>query len=179
MPARLDRRALAVAAALATVYLVWGSTYLGIALALETMPPLLMAGARFLVAGALLYALARRFDRGAARPDRAQWLAAAITGTFLLGLGNGGVVWAQQTVPSGVAALVIASIPLWIALLGRAFQSGMLAITSAATPEGTVCCAHTTPPLPRPSRNAPVIAAASHWCRSGRAAPPSNRRATA
>ncbi|HVM17204.1 MAG TPA: EamA family transporter [Gaiellaceae bacterium] len=131
MRARLDRRAVAVAAALATVYVVWGSTYLAIALALESLPPLLMAGARFLVAGAVLYVVARRFDRGAARPDRRQWLAAAVTGAFLLGVGNGGVVWAQQTVPSGVAALVIASIPLWIALLGRAFFRERLSLATA------------------------------------------------
>ena len=120
MSLTLDRRALGVAAALATVYVVWGSTYLGIALAIETLPPLLMAATRFLVAGALLYLVARRFDAAdAVRPDRRQWLAAAVTGTFLLAVGNGGVTWAQQTVPSGVAALVIASIPLWIAVLGR------------------------------------------------------------
>lgn len=118
----MSGRALGVAAALATVYVVWGSTYLGIALAIETLPPLLMAAVRFLVAGALLYAIARRFEgTRAARPDRRQWLAALLTGTFLLGVGNGGVSWAQQTVPSGIAALVIASIPLWIALLDRAF----------------------------------------------------------
>jgi drug/metabolite transporter (DMT)-like permease len=118
----LERRALAVAAALATVYLVWGSTYLGIALAIETLPPLLMAGIRFLVAGVLLYLAARSFDAdGGRRPDGRQWLAAAVSGTFLLAVGNGGVSWAQQTVPSGIAALVIATIPLWIALLGLAF----------------------------------------------------------
>jgi drug/metabolite transporter (DMT)-like permease len=115
-----DRRTAGVVAALATVYVVWGSTYLGIALAIETLPPLSMAAVRFLVAGALLYLVARRFERRtAARPDRRQWLAAAVTGTFLLAIGNGGVSWAQQTVPSGIAALVIASIPLWIAVLGR------------------------------------------------------------
>jgi drug/metabolite transporter (DMT)-like permease len=112
--------------ALATVYLVWGSTYLGIALAIETLPPLLMAGARFLLAGAILYAVARRFDRTEARPDRRQWLAALLTGTLLLGVGNGGVSWAQQTVPSGVAALVIASIPLWIVVLDRIFFGARL-----------------------------------------------------
>jgi drug/metabolite transporter (DMT)-like permease len=115
-------RALAVAVALATVYLVWGSTYLAIALAIETLPPLLMAAVRFLVAGTLLFLVARRFDGGGTvRPDRRQWLVALLTGTFMLAIGNGGVVWAQQTVPSGIAALVIASIPLWIAVLDRAF----------------------------------------------------------
>lgn len=126
-------RTLAIAAALGTVYVVWGSTYLGIALALETLPPLLTASVRFLVAGALLYLVARRLaGRSEPRPDRRQWLAAAVTGTFLLAVGNGGVSWAQQTVPSGIAALVIASIPLWIALLGRVFYAERLSRTSAA-----------------------------------------------
>jgi drug/metabolite transporter (DMT)-like permease len=128
----LDRRTAGVVAALATVYVVWGSTYLGIALAIETLPPLLMAAVRFLVAGAVLYAVARRFDgRDAVRPDARQWLAAAVTGTFLLAVGNGGVSWAQQTVPSGVAALVIASIPLWIAVFGRAFFRERLSWTAS------------------------------------------------
>jgi drug/metabolite transporter (DMT)-like permease len=119
-------RALGVVAALATVYLVWGSTYLGIALAIETMPPLLMAGARFLLAGALLYAVARRFDASGTRPDARQWRAAVLTGTLLLAVGNGGVTWAQKTVPSGVAALVIASIPLWVVVLDRLFFGARL-----------------------------------------------------
>jgi drug/metabolite transporter (DMT)-like permease len=123
---RARGRGLLVVGALATVYLVWGSTYLGIALAIESLPPLLMAGARFLVAGAILYAVARRFDGSAARPDRRQWSAALLTGTLLLSIGNGGVSWAQQTVPSGVAALVIASIPLWIVVLDRVFFGARL-----------------------------------------------------
>jgi drug/metabolite transporter (DMT)-like permease len=85
-----------------------------------------MAGTRFLLAGAILYAVARRFDGTEARPDKRQWLAALLTGTLLLGVGNGGVSWAQQTVPSGVAALVIASIPLWIVVLDRIFFGARL-----------------------------------------------------
>ena len=113
-------RGLAVAGALAIVYVVWGSTYLGIALAIETMPPLLMASARFLLAGALLYAVASRFgDRDGDRPGRREWLWAFATGVPLLTLGNGFVVLGQETVDSGVASLVIASVPLWIALLDR------------------------------------------------------------
>jgi drug/metabolite transporter (DMT)-like permease len=88
---------------------------------------------RFLVAGALLYVVARRLGGGKGpRPDRRQWLAAAVSGTFLLAVGNGGVSWAQQTVPSGIAALVIASIPLWIALLGRVFYAERLSRAGAA-----------------------------------------------
>ncbi|MBA3329758.1 MAG: EamA family transporter [Actinobacteria bacterium] len=116
------RGAVAVAAALAIVYVVWGSTYLGIAVAIESLPPLLMAGVRFVVAGALLYAVALRFgDREGDRPGRRQWLGALVTGGPLFLVGNGGVAWAQQTVPSGIAALLIATVPLWIALLDRLF----------------------------------------------------------
>lgn len=116
-------RAVGIAAALLVLYVVWGSTYLGIALAIETMPPLLMAAARFLVAGALLYALTARV---AGRPGRREWLWAVVTGVPLLLVGNGGVVWAQQTVPSGVAALLIASVALWIALFDRVFYGRRL-----------------------------------------------------
>jgi drug/metabolite transporter (DMT)-like permease len=126
----LGGRTLAVVAALGVVYVVWGSTYLGIALAIETMPPLLMAAVRFLVAGALLYAVARRLDPTAGRPDRRQWAAALLTGGLLLGVGNGGVSWAQQTVPSGIAALVIATIPLWIVVLDRVFFGARLSWVS-------------------------------------------------
>jgi drug/metabolite transporter (DMT)-like permease len=125
--ARARGPALGVVAALAAVYVVWGSTYLGIALAIETLPPLLMAGARFVVAGAVLYAVARRLDRsGAPRPDRRQWAMALVTGTLLLAIGNGGVSWAEQTVPTGVAALVIATIPLWVVVLDRLFFGARL-----------------------------------------------------
>jgi drug/metabolite transporter (DMT)-like permease len=115
-------RSLAVVGALAVVYVVWGSTYLGIALAIETMPPLLMAAARFLLAGALLYAFAARFgDRAGDRPGRKQWAWAFLTGVPLLTFGNGLVVTGQERVDSGVAALIIASVPLWIAVLDRLF----------------------------------------------------------
>ena len=115
------RRAAAIVAALGVVYVVWGSTYLGIAYALETLPPFLMAGARFLVAGVILYAAARLVGGAGAtaRPDRTQWGFAALTGVLMLAIGNGGVSWAQQTVPSGIAAIVIASIPLWVVLIDR------------------------------------------------------------
>jgi len=102
-------------AAFAAVYLVWGSTYLAIRFAIETLPPFLMAGARFLVAGAVLYGWARL--RGAPRPRLLEWRSAAVIGGMLLLGGNGGVVWAQKTVPSGVAAVLVASEPLWIVLL--------------------------------------------------------------
>lgn len=101
--------------ALGTVYVIWGSTYLAIAIAIETLPPFWMAGARFVVAGALLYGLARW--RGAARPAAVHWRSAALIGGLLLMGGNGGVVWAEQRVDSGLAALLVSMVPLWMVLL--------------------------------------------------------------
>jgi drug/metabolite transporter (DMT)-like permease len=107
---------LKLAAAFACVYLIWGSTYLAIRFAIETIPPLGMAGARFLIAGAILYAwVAARGE--AERPTAGQWARASALGAlFFLG-GNGGVSWAEQRVPSGITALFIASIPFWMVLL--------------------------------------------------------------
>ena len=102
-------------AGFAAIYIVWGSTYLAIRIAIDSIPPFLMAGVRFLVAGAALYAWSRM--RGAPAPTRRQWTAGAIVGGFLLLGGNGGVVWAEQRVASGVAALLVATVPLWIVLL--------------------------------------------------------------
>src|SRR4051794_40302650 len=106
-----------LAAALLIVYVVWGSTYLGIAVADRTMPPFLMLSARFLLAGAVLYVWARR--RGAARPEPRQWGAAAVVGAALLVVDTGGVAWAEQRVASGVAALLVASVPLFVAVIDR------------------------------------------------------------
>ncbi|NOY22939.1 MAG: drug/metabolite exporter YedA [Acidobacteria bacterium] len=97
------------------VYLIWGSTYLAIRFAVETLPPFLMAGIRFLVAGTLLYGWMR--IRGAKRPTFRHWKSTAIVGGLLLLGGNGGVVWAEQIVPSGITALMIATVPLWMVLL--------------------------------------------------------------
>jgi drug/metabolite transporter (DMT)-like permease len=101
--------------AFAAIYVIWGSTYLAIRFAIETLPPFLMASARFLIAGALLYAWSRLYGR-AARPTREQWRAAAVVGVLLLLGGNGLVVWAQTRVPSGVAALLIGMLPCWMVL---------------------------------------------------------------
>lgn len=105
-----------VAVALLLVYVVWGSTYLGIHLALEGgMPPLsVISGARFVVAGGVLYALLRW--RGVAAPTRAQWKTLMVMGLSLLLLGNGMVVLAERDVSSGLAAVAVASVPLWMAL---------------------------------------------------------------
>lgn len=104
-----------VLAAFAAVYLVWGSTYLAIMVALETLPPLLMAGARFLLAGAILYGIMRL--RGEAAPAPRHWRTTALIGALLLLCGNGGVTLAEQTVPSGIAALLVAMVPMWMVLL--------------------------------------------------------------
>ena len=101
--------------ALLAIYLVWGSTYLAIRFAVETMPPFLMAGMRFLISGLILY-IWRRLA-GDPAPSRRQWRSAIIVGLLLLLGGNGLVSWAEQHVASGIAALIVASIPLWVALI--------------------------------------------------------------
>jgi drug/metabolite transporter (DMT)-like permease len=106
--------------ALGLVYVIWGSTYLAIREAVLTMPPFLLAAVRFLVAGSVLYAWSiRRGDRTGDRPGVRQWRAATIAGGLLLLGGNGAVVWAEQHIPTGVTALIIATVPLWMVLLGR------------------------------------------------------------
>ena len=107
----------------AAVYLIWGSTYLAIRIAIETIPPFTMAAARFLLAGALLYPWARWFGRGPA-PTREHWRNTALIGALLLLAGNGAVVWAEQWVPSGLAALLVAMLPLWMVLVDWLWGSG-------------------------------------------------------
>ncbi len=102
-------------AAFAAVYLIWGSTYLAIRFAIESLPPLSMAGVRFAVAGALLLLWARL--RGVARPTARQVRDSAVVGALLLLGGNGAVVWAEQWVASGLVALLVATVPLWMVLL--------------------------------------------------------------
>jgi drug/metabolite transporter (DMT)-like permease len=104
-----------VIGAFAAVYVVWGSTYLAIRYAVASMPPFLMAGSRFAISGAILYAWAR--IRGVAKPTAAEWRTAAITGFLLICIGNGSVAWAERRVPSGLAALLVAVVPLWMVLL--------------------------------------------------------------
>src|SRR5262245_59909858 len=103
-----------VVTAFVTVYIVWGSTYLAIRYAVESIPPFLMAGMRNIVAGAILFSFARW--RGDGAPTRIQWRDAAIAGGLMLLLGNGGVTWAEQMIPSGVAALLVALTPAWMVL---------------------------------------------------------------
>jgi drug/metabolite transporter (DMT)-like permease len=106
---------LAIWSALVSVYLIWGSTYLAIRYAVETTPPFLMAAVRFLISGGVLFALRRL--AGDPAPVAVEWRAAAMVGIFLLVGGNGGVVWAEQFVPSALAALLVATVPLWMALI--------------------------------------------------------------
>lgn len=113
---------LAIWSAMIAVYLVWGSTYLAIRFAVQTMPPFLMAAVRFLLAGGLLF-LVRRLA-GDPLPRRFEMRSAAIVGLFLLLGGNGAVVWAEQTVPSGLAALMVSSSPLWMLLLEAVLPGG-------------------------------------------------------
>ena len=108
--------------ALGIVYVVWGSTYLAIAVADRTLPPLLMLAVRFGLAGALLYAWSLwRGDAAAARPGRREWTAAAIVGGLLLFVDTGGIAWAEQRVASGLTALLVATVPLFTALIDRTF----------------------------------------------------------
>jgi len=103
--------------ALAIVYVVWGSTYFAIAVVVQTMPPLLTAALRHLLAGIAMAAWVFARDRDAFRVTRAQFWNAALIGTLLLGGGNGLVMLGERTVPSGLAALIIASVPLWIVVM--------------------------------------------------------------
>ena len=135
-PAQPRPSTAAVALALGLVYVVWGSTYLGIAVMIETMPPLLAAGARYATAGLLVlaaliaHARLRRDREPAERPTRAHWRSALIIGTLLLLGGNGGVVLAELYIPSGIAAVLIASLPIWLAafdaLLTRRMPSALV-----------------------------------------------------
>jgi drug/metabolite transporter (DMT)-like permease len=108
-------RKIAVLAAFAALYLIWGSTYLGIRFAINSIPPLLMAGTRFFLAGIILYAIARW--QGAPRSSFAEWRTALIIGACLLFFGNGSVTVAEQWVATGLASLLVATVPIYIALL--------------------------------------------------------------
>ena len=111
-----------VIAAFLAIYTIWGSTYLGIRIAVETLPPFLMAGLRFMISGLLLYGWSRW--RGAARPTRQQWTATAVIGAFLLLGGNGAVVGVAHLLPSGLSALLVATIPFWMVGLDWTWRGG-------------------------------------------------------
>lgn len=109
-------RLLLLIAAFAAVYIFWGSTYLAIKYAIETLPPFLMAGTRFVIAGAILLLIAR-FSKDYEKPKAVHWKTSLIVGTFLLLGGNGGVVFAEKYISSSLAALLVATEPFWIVLL--------------------------------------------------------------
>ena len=120
-------------AALLVVWVVWGSTYLAIRVADRTIPPFEMAAVRYLIAGCLLYPVAWLGTRRRPRPTGpggpgtlAQWAGMAVVGTMLLAVGNGGVSYAERTLPSGLAALLVASVPLWMALADRVLNGRRL-----------------------------------------------------
>ena len=115
----MSQRAL-IALALGALYFIWGSTFLGMRFAIDSFPPFMMAALRFVTAGALLYGWLRW--RGTAAPRPREWLGAAVVGTLLLAVGNAGVAYAEQSVSSGVAALMIATVPLWMAVFGCFWQ---------------------------------------------------------
>lgn len=104
-----------IIAAFAAIYIIWGSTYLGIRFAIETIPPFLMGGVRFMIAGAVLYLYMRM--RGEPRPTPIQLRNTAIIGGAFILCGNGTVVWTEQFVPSGIVALLVAILPFWIVVV--------------------------------------------------------------
>jgi len=104
------------------LYFIWGSTYLAIRYAIETLPPFLMAGTRFFCAGALLYLVMRW--RKVPNPAARQWLQLGVVGTFLCLGGNGLVVWSEQYISSGLAALLVSTMPLWLILLDWLWAAG-------------------------------------------------------
>ena len=122
--------------ALVVVYVVWGSTYLAIRVGVQTVPPFMLAGVRYLVAGALLYPVAVRMGGAEVRrtdgPGRRQWLGAAIIGLLLLTIGNGGLTYGEQSVESGLAALLVATVPLWMLGADRILNGQAITLRAAA-----------------------------------------------
>src|SRR5205814_8603136 len=107
--------------AFAALYLVWGSTYLGIRFAIETIPPFLMAGSRFVLAGMIMFGIA--WWQGISKSSWANWRTSLVIGACLLLAGNGGVTISEKYIDSGLAALIVATVPIYIVILGWA--SGM------------------------------------------------------
>jgi drug/metabolite transporter (DMT)-like permease len=118
--------------ALLAVYIIWGSTYLGIRLAIASIPPFFMAGTRYLAAGAAMFLFA--LCRGSKMPSLVEWRDALILGGCLLLVGNGGVTFAEQYVPSGTAALLVATVPVFLTILAWLTKLG-------PRPSGTICTA--------------------------------------
>ena len=117
MTAPAHRRRLLPWISLLVVWVVWGSTYLAMRVVVAEMPPLPAAGTRFAVAGAIMALVALLVDRRHGWPTRRQLLDYSLVGVLLLSVGNALVMWSEQTVPSGIAALIVATVPLWILFL--------------------------------------------------------------
>ncbi|HXK12759.1 MAG TPA: EamA family transporter [Vicinamibacteria bacterium] len=156
MPDRTPRRRLLPRIALLVVWVVWGSTYLAMRVVVREMPPIPGAAARFLCAGTVMGLVALVVDRRHGWPSRRQWLDYGLIGVLLLSIGNALVMWAEQTVPSGTAALVVATVPVWILLLdglrpgGQPWTArvwigtvvGLGGVFLVARPEGELDAAH-------------------------------------
>ena len=110
---------LSIILAFAAVYIIWGSTYLGIKYAIQTIPPLLMSGVRYFIAGLIVYLIA--MSTGAPAPKKIHWRNTFIIGALLVLMGNGGVALAESLIPSGIASLIVCSVPIWFALFGWLF----------------------------------------------------------
>src|ERR1700687_5957698 len=126
-----------VAAALAVVYVAWGSTFVAMRVAVRSLPPLTMSGVRFLAAGLLLYCWClwqrhRRPEAGWRAPTRREWRASAILGIALPAAGTGGAGRAGQTTPAGTAALLLATIPVWMTITSRIVDNERISILTAA-----------------------------------------------
>src|SRR5437660_6151887 len=126
LPYTPARTATLVLMAFAAVYVVWGSTYLAIRIGIESFPPLILAGLRHITVGLLLYPVLRW--KTGIRPTAANWRAAVVTGTLLLFVGNGGVSWAEQLVPSGITALLVATVSLWLVIVDWLRPGGVRAV---------------------------------------------------
>lgn len=141
---------------LLVVWVVWGSTYMAIRIVVRSLPPFAAAGLRFLAAGLTMAAAAVALHGPAARPSRGQLRRYAVVGALLLGVGNGCVMWAEQSIPSGIAALIVATVPLWITLVDgmrsggqpwtlRGFSGvavGLVGVGLVARPEGALARDH-------------------------------------
>ena len=150
------RRRLLPWVALLVVWVVWGSTYLAMRVVVREMPPCAGAGTRFLCAGTIMGLVALAVDRASGWPSRRQWLDYSLIGVLLLSIGNALVMWAERTVPSGIAALIVATVPLWILLLDGLRPSGqpwtarvwvgtvvgLAGVAIVARPEGEMDVAH-------------------------------------
>jgi drug/metabolite transporter (DMT)-like permease len=125
-----------VAAALAVVYVAWGSTFVAMRVAVRSLPPLTMSGVRFLAAGLLLYSWCRwqrhrHPEAGWRAPTRREWRASAVLGIALPAAGTGGAAWAEQKIPAGTAALLLASVPVWMIITSRIVDTERISIRTA------------------------------------------------